>query len=208
MHSSWLFADITALVLRVRWYLFELTLNWFPSNNSDYFFIYHAKFWEISKAVFAFFDTWGNSEFNKFMLKLLCQHFIILYQFNKVVAVLACLTLSLVICICYICTEILIFCNSIKDRIVWSHSKHVLEVYVKEGLLFAQDYLTKTLTIFMFSMCFILFNTLILFPLSIIIFPFMHVFHSVSSNIVKVLSVGPSGNVFSLETLTFLIRSA
>ena len=207
MHSSWLVADITALVLRVRWYLFELTLNWFPSNNSDYFFIYHAKFWEISKAVFAFFDTWGNSEFNKFMLKL-CQHFIILYQFNRVVAVLACLTLSLVICICYICTEILIFCNSIKDRIVWSHSKHVLEVYVKEGLLFAQDYLTKTLTIFMFSMCFILFNTLILFPLSIIIFPFMHVFHSVSSNIVKVLSVGPSGNVFSLETLTFLIRSA
>ena len=190
-------------MLRVRWYLFQLTLKWFLSNKSDYFISYHAKFWEISKAVFTFFDTWGNSEFNKFMLKLLCQHFIIPYQFNRVVALLACLTLSLVICI-----EILIFCNSIKDRIVWCRSKHVLEVYVKEGLLFAQDYLTKTLTIFMFSTCFILFDTLILFPLSIMIFPFMHVFHSVSSNIVKVLSVGPSANVFSLETLTLLIRSA
>ena len=42
-------------------------------------------------------------------------------------------------CIPYICTEIFIFCNSINNRIVCCHSKHILTVYVKEGLPFAQD---------------------------------------------------------------------
>ena len=47
--------------------------------------------------------------------------------------------LSLIRCIPYICTEIFISCNNIKDRIVWCHSKHVVSVYAKEGLPFPQD---------------------------------------------------------------------
>ena len=49
-------------------------------------------------------------------------------------------------------------------------------------------------------------SVLLLFPLSITFFVFVHGFDSISSDINEVLSINPS-NVLSLETLTPLIRT-
>ena len=52
--------------------------------------------------------------------------------------------------------------------------------------------------LFVFSTGFTSLNVLLLFPLSIIFFVFVHDFDSISSNISEVLLINPSVNVFVL----------
>ena len=75
-----------------------------------------------------------------------------------------------------------------------STDMHGLTVYVKEGLPFARDLSLEKLCRFllMFSIGFTLLNVLLLFPLSITFFIFVHGFDSISCNIDEVLSINPS----------------
>ena len=54
----------------------------------------------------------------------------------------------------------------------------------------------------MFSTAFISFSVLLLFPLSITFFIFMHGFHAISSNIDEVILINPSATVFAFEDFT------
>ena len=80
---------------------------------------------------------------------------------------------------------------------------HGLAVYMKEGFPFARDLsLENYRFLLMFSILtygFTSLNVLLLLPLSITFFVFMHIFDSDSCNIDEVLSINPSANVFVFD---------